>query len=157
MAQDPVWSAHAERRRRHHTVARRALTLVIDASIAVPACLSDAGFSILTDDDLVAPPLLWSETRSVLHEHVWRKEITRSDGEAAVRALDSAPVRRYDERNVGAEAWRIADELGWAKTYDAEYVALAHLLGCRLVTLDGRLRRGAERLGLVVTIDELQA
>lgn len=62
------------------------------------------------------------------------------------------------ERNpdgLGGEAWRIAEELGWAQTYGAEYVALAALLGCRLVTLDGRLRRGADRLGFVLTPTEL--
>ena len=48
-----------------------------------------------------------------------------------------------------------ADEMGWARTYDAEYVALARLLDCRLVTLDSRLRRGADRLGLVVSPTEL--
>jgi predicted nucleic acid-binding protein len=42
-----------------------------------------------------------------------------------------------------------------AKTYDAEYVALAGLLRCRLVTIDGRLRRGAGRLGFVVLLNEL--
>jgi predicted nucleic acid-binding protein len=45
--------------------------------------------------------------------------------------------------------------MGWAKTYDAEYVALARLLGARVVTLDARLRRGADRLGLVVLPEEL--
>lgn len=54
-----------------------------------------------------------------------------------------------------AEAWRIASDLGWAKTYDAEYLASANLLGCRVLTLDMRLRRGAERLGLVVRPAEL--
>ncbi|MGI8829736.1 MAG: hypothetical protein ACR2I5_08225 [Candidatus Limnocylindria bacterium] len=39
-----------------------------------------------------------------------------------------------------------AEQLGWAKTYDAEYVALAQLLGCRLLTRDDRLRRGAARV-----------
>ena len=49
----------------------------------------------------------------------------------------------------------MADELGWARTYDAEYVALARLLDCRVVTADERLRRGADRLGFVVTVQEL--
>lgn len=55
----------------------------------------------------------------------------------------------------GPGSWR--DEFGWTqdKTYDAEYLAVADLLGCRLVTLDVRLRRGAERLGFVVTPAEL--
>lgn len=34
-------------------------------------------------------------------------------------------------------------------------VALAALLRCRLVTVDGRLRRGADRLGFVVGPTEL--
>ncbi|MCA1677863.1 MAG: hypothetical protein LC777_02390, partial [Actinobacteria bacterium] len=69
--------------------------------------------------------------------------------------LESAPVRRRSHRRLRREAWRLADELGWAKTYDAEYLALAALLGCRVVTVDGRLRRGADRLGLVVLPSEL--
>jgi hypothetical protein len=41
------------------------------------------------------------------------------------------------------------------RTYDAEYVALAQILDCRLVTIDARLRRGADQLGIVIGLDEL--
>lgn len=131
------------------------MTLVVDASVAVAACLAATGFDVLPDHDLVAPALLWSEARSALHELLWRGEISAVDGEAAREALERCPVRRVDHDRLGGEAWRVSDELGWAKTYDAEYVALAHLLGCRVVTLDARLRRGADRLGLVVSVSEL--
>jgi hypothetical protein len=50
---------------------------------------------------------------------------------------------------------RVADELGWAKTYDANYIAPARLLDARVVTLDARLRRGAGRTGLVIGPDEV--
>jgi predicted nucleic acid-binding protein len=44
--------------------------------------------------------------------------------------------------------------MGWAKTYDAEYCALAELLGTRLITGDRRLRAGTRRLGYVETVGE---
>jgi predicted nucleic acid-binding protein len=131
------------------------LTLVVDASVAVPACLAADGFAVLPDRDLVAPALLWSETRSVIHELVWRGEVEPADGDAAREALERCPVRRVDDERLGGEAWQVSDELGRAKTYDAEYVALARLLACLVVTLDARLRRGADRLGLVVSVSEL--
>lgn len=131
------------------------MTLVVDATYAVRECAAGAGFARLGDDDLVAPPLMWSETRSVLREAMWRGEASRDSAERAFLRLDQAPVRMRNPRRLGTAAWRLADELGWAKTYDAEYLALAELLGCRVVTVDSRLRRGADRLGLVVLPTEL--
>lgn len=103
----------------------------------------------------MAPPLLWSETRSALHEALWRGEVSRQQALATLSALEHAPIRLRSHRWLGRTVWRLADEFGWPKTYDAEYVALAELLSCRLVTLDGRLRRGAERLGFVITPREV--
>jgi len=122
--------------------------LVVDASLAVDACLGDRALEL--DGPLYAPPLFWSETRSAIHEAVWRGLAGRTQGERAHRVVNELPIESREPPELGSEAWRIADELGWAKTYDAEYVALASLLGCRLVTLDARMRRGADRLGFVV-------
>lgn len=129
--------------------------LVIDASVAVTACLTDDRFAPLSDEQLVAPPLLWPESRSALHEMAFRGDTSPESARAAAQILAVAPIDPRDPSELGEEAWRLADELGWAKTYDAEYVALASILGCRLVTLDGRLRRGADRLGFVVSPGEL--
>ncbi len=129
--------------------------LVVDASVALGACTTDDGFEELPDRELVAPDLMWSEAVSVLHEQRWRGHVHPEDAERALHRLEGAPVRRRAHRRLRREAWRLADELGWAKTYDAEYLALARLLECRVVTVDGRLRRGADRLGLVVLPSEL--
>jgi predicted nucleic acid-binding protein len=129
--------------------------LVVDASVAVAASYSADGFEEFGDERLMAPPLLWSEARSALHELLWRREITPDDADRAHVRLERCPIERSRHRRLGQEAWRLASELGWAKTYDAEYVALADLLGCRLVTLDARLRRATARLGFVVGPMEL--
>ena len=103
----------------------------------------------------MAPPLLWSESRSALHEALFRRDISAVQALRTLEALDNAPIRPRTQRRLSRRAWDIANEMGWAKTYDAEYLALAQLLDCRFVTLDARLYRGAARLGFVVAPTEL--
>lgn len=128
--------------------------LVIDANVAMAACSGEDGFAAL-GKELASVPLMWSEARSTLHLRLAKDEISREDAEIIHGRLESCPVKRVDPPELGAEAWRLAEEFGWGRTYDAEYVALAKVLGCRLVTLDARLRRGADRLGFVITPTEL--
>lgn len=130
--------------------------LVIDASIALSAALTRDGFARIAHHDLVAPPLMWSETVSTLRAHAWRGDISSDQAIASLGALRSAPIRKRAPRALHAEAWDIAERLGWAKTYDAEYVALARLLGCRLLTRDDRLRRGAARVVDVIGPAQLE-
>jgi predicted nucleic acid-binding protein len=128
--------------------------LVVDAAVVVTACLSEGGFKPMARQDLIAPHLMWSEATSVLHELRWRKEI--SDGLAGVARQRLATARISPRRPKGLidEAWRIADRLGWAKTYDAEYVALASLLKCRLLTTDAKLQNAASKLvGVIGPLD----
>lgn len=130
--------------------------LVVDASLIVEWCIDvEDDLAELAPGERCAPPLMWSETRSALHEAVWRGRLDADGADRARARLRDAEVKLRTHPGLADEAWRIADELGWAKTYDAEYVALASLLGCRLVTVDARLRRGAERLGFVVGPTEL--
>jgi len=128
--------------------------VVVDASLVLDELLSTRHVA-LTRRDLAAPPLMWSEATSALHEALWRGALSRDDALDALRRLHNAHVRRLAPANLQREAWRIAEELGWAKTYDAEYVALAHLNRCRLLTRNARLQRAAGRLVKIVGPTEL--
>jgi predicted nucleic acid-binding protein len=64
-----------------------------------------------------------------------------------IRLLGDAVLRR--------RAWDIADQLGWASTYDAEYVALTQLQADALVTLDSDLARRVDGLVATASIDAL--
>jgi len=129
--------------------------LVIDASVAVAASATPVGFVRFDGVELVAPPLLWIEVASALHAAMWRGELRRDQAEPMLQRALAAPIRRVEPDALAQESWAIADEMGWAKTYDANYVAVARILGCRLVTLDARLRRGSSRLGFVIGPTEL--
>ena len=131
------------------------MKLVIDASVAVAAAANPVGFERFRRFELVAPPLMWIEAVSSLHAMLWRGELRREQGESMRDRVLAAPVKRHEPDGLAKEAWDVAGEMGWAKTYDANYVALARLLDCRLVTLDARMRRGTARLGFVVGPTEL--
>jgi predicted nucleic acid-binding protein len=131
------------------------LTLVLDSNVVMLSCAAVGGFAQFEPEELLAPPLMWSEFRSGLHEGQWRGAVSPTLAHETLIRLAQSPVLARTHPRLGDEAWRLADALGWAKTYDAEYVALASLLRCRLVTLDARLRRGADRLGFVIGPDEL--
>jgi len=114
--------------------------LVVDASAATAVCLTAAGFD-LVPDDLQAPILLRSEVLAAIQGMQWREEISPELAEIAVTRLLEAPIRFVHRSEVLREARRLALSLGWAKTYDAEYVALARLSHEPLLTIDARLER----------------
>ncbi len=130
--------------------------LVCDAGVILAIAASELLPESMNAYDLVTPPLAFSETRSTLHALTWRRRLAKTRALEILDAIAKGPVKENSPPGLGAKAWEIADQLGWAKTCDAEYVAMAGLLGCRLVTIDRRLRRGADRLGYVVTPTELR-
>ena len=112
----------------------------------VDLCLAEAGFSLLDGHDLVAPPLLPSEVLSTVRSLRWRGDISADLAEVAIGRIGEAPVRLERPAGHVRRTWDLAATLGWARTYDAEYLAVALALKCPVLTRDRRLQRGAGHL-----------
>jgi hypothetical protein len=66
--------------------------LVVDASVVLRACGIARGFEEFRGEELVGPPLMWSEARSVLHELRWRRAVTPENALRTRSRLEGCPV-----------------------------------------------------------------
>src|SRR5688500_13899529 len=117
------------------------MRLVLDSGAALRAAMSREAAADLAAHELIGPPLLWSDVHSALHEAVWRRELGDVRAAGVLASFGRLGLRRRSPSALHAEAYRVATELGWAKTYDAEFVALARLEEAKVLTTDARLRR----------------
>ena len=108
--------------------------------------VADGGQGPLEGHDLTAPALLPSEVTSVLREMVYRGEMPAGAGADALAELSNLSIAYEAPGSLAHDASAIAMQLGWAKTYDAEYLALARRADCPMITFDERLVRGAGHL-----------
>jgi len=65
------------------------------------------------------------------------------------------PIRLLGDAVLRRRAWELADRLGWASTYDAEYVALTQLQADAFITLDAGLARSVAGIVATASIDVL--
>ena len=126
------------------------MRLVIDSSVIVAICLAGGRIGRLAGHELRGPAHLAAEVTSTVREQAFRKEISDAVGADAVRQLMRLRVSYEPAGSLAEVTYDLAAANGWAKTYDAEYVALARELDCPLVTLDRRLQRGASHLATIL-------
>ncbi|WP_374010839.1 hypothetical protein [Leifsonia sp. LS-T14] len=124
---------------------------VIDAPAAIR--LAEAEWS--GAEHLLAPTLLRSQTLSLLHADVVAGRREGGEAVALLRHVDGLPVRLLGDRVLRQGAWRVADQLGWAQTEAAEFVALTRLHGDALVSGAPHVYTGADALVRIVPVDDI--
>ena len=127
---------------------------VVDASAVIH--LASAGVKVAAAHKLLAPTLLRSQTLSALHEAVHRGELPADVARDRLARIGRMPIRLLGDAVLRRRAWELADQLGWASTYNAEYLALTQLQADALVTLDPKLARSVKGIVATASIDALR-
>ena len=110
-----------------------------------------------SEHQLVAPTLVRSQALAALYEAARRGEMTAAEGIERVTRINSLKVRFLGDKVLQRSAWKVADQLGWDTTYDAEYVALTQLQADALVTSDADLAQAVSGLVGTATVDALRS
>jgi predicted nucleic acid-binding protein len=127
---------------------------VIDSGTALQ--LASRSTEVSPEHELYAPTLWRSETLSTMYEAVRRGEIAAEVAREQLAFINRLKIRLLGDAMLRRRAWVVAEQLGLDTTYAAEYVALAQLQRCTLVSTD---RRWLKRVGDLVptaTIDALR-
>ena len=97
-----------------------------------------------------------SQALSALYEAARRNEISAAEGIERVTRINSLKVRFLGDKVLQRTAWKVADQLGWETTFDAEFVALTQLQADAFITSDSDLARAVSGLVKTATIDALR-
>ena len=117
---------------------------VISPDVALRLAQED---TVMPDEhELLAPTLLRSQLLSMLYRAVRQGEMTREDADLYLGYVRGLRIRLLGDRVLQHVAWKVADQLGWPDTFDAEYIALTQLQADAFITLDEDLASAVEEV-----------
>jgi predicted nucleic acid-binding protein len=112
---------------------------------------------IRDEHQILAPTLFRSQLLSLLYQAVRRGEMTKKNADGALDHVRGLRIRLLGDRVLQNVAWKIAGDLGWDDTFDAEYVALTRLQADAFVTLDPELARRVQALITTAPVEALSS
>jgi predicted nucleic acid-binding protein len=127
---------------------------VVDCGVVLH--LASEEIEVPDEHELLAPTLLRSQTLSALHEAVHAGELPAEVALDRLNRIWAMPIRLLGDAVLRRQAWKFADQLRCAETYDAEYVALTKLQADAYITLDADLARRVEGIVPTATLEDLQ-
>lgn len=123
--------------------------ICVDASLAIKWVLTDEDRAdtalallraqIASSQEVIAPPLLYSEATNILRKRVRRQHLPLSMGLDMLDELLAFPIVLLSPADLFPDALWLASQYDLAAAYDAQYVVLAQMLECEFWTDDHRL------------------
>jgi predicted nucleic acid-binding protein len=130
------------------------MRFVVDADTLLRIAAGE--IEVSPEHQLLAPTLVRSQALATLYAAARRGEISADEGLERITRINSLKVRFLGDKVLQRTAWRIADQLGWENTDDAEFVALTQLQADAFVTSDRKLAKAVSGLVETASIDALR-
>lgn len=132
----------------------------LDASVLVAWLLPDQRTTEIEDfweriseeDELVCAMLLLPECTSTLRRKVFEKKLEHTEAQRLIDVMTALPIRVSLMLDQFPLALNLANSTGRAKAYDMQYLAVAEVEGCHLITLDSGMRQAAIERRVPVTL-----
>ena len=112
------------------------------------------GIEVSERHQLVAPKSLQTQAMSRLYREARAGSLTEVEAKRILEGITTMRIRLLGDRVSRGTAWRIAEQLNWDDTTNAEYVAVAKLQADAFVTLDEGLAR---EVGGIVDVAPFEA
>jgi predicted nucleic acid-binding protein len=117
--------------------------------------LASSASNVPQKHELYAPTLWRSEVLSELYEALRRGELSGGAAREQLKYVNGLKIRLLGDAVLRRRAWELAEQLALETTYPAEYVALAQLQKCTLVSTDKRWLKRVGDLVPTATVDAL--
>jgi predicted nucleic acid-binding protein len=117
--------------------------------------LARHGSTVAEENPLLAPTLLRSQTLSRLYRAVCGDEVGGGEADRQLHYVRSLRLRLLGDRVLQQVAWKIAAQLDWPDTLDAEYVALTRLQADALISLDAEFVRVVQSVVATAPVEAL--
>jgi predicted nucleic acid-binding protein len=124
----------------------------IDALTAI-RLVRDA-VTVSDEHQLVAPKSLQTQALSHLYREVRKGSLSTEQARAILDGITTMRIRLLGDRVSRGVAWKLAEQLDWDDTTNAEYIAVAKLQADFFVTLDEHL---ASQVSGIVAIAQFEA
>ncbi len=93
------------------------------------------------EDHFIGPPLLYSETVSVIRKLAYQGLLTPDEARGIVKDFVALDILTPVPHGMYEMAYDLAERFRISKAYDTCYLALAQIYTCELLTMDGSLYR----------------
>jgi predicted nucleic acid-binding protein len=126
---------------------------VIGPDVAISLAAGEA--VIQSEHQLLAPTLLRSQMLARLFRAVAAGEMSKGEATRMLDYVRGLRIRLLGDRVLQNVAWKLAEQLGWPDTFDAEYLALTRLQADAFITVDRALAAAVKDVVPVAPIDAL--